>query len=282
MRFVLINLILKDSQRFELFELLNSWNIRSFEHFVYFESSNLLDFLHSPWIRWIILFHLVSLFPGISWISCIQWILWILWIFRSFNKFYILDLTISYIPWILQIFRFLGLFWFIQLIEFLEILEFFGNLECFFYTFHEQRATYANFCEFLIYRATELPYWDSNNRLNIEKVVKIVMTLLNWGKISKSFRTRMVDVMKKPEGNWEAKYFLENDDRAISFWQFICFTFSTLSNVTHGHRNAYRKSLPEIIKLRHHQVAIACFASVKRSWIELVSNIIVIQFLFLQ
>lgn len=55
------------------------------------------------------------------------------------------DLTISYIPWILRIFRFLRLFLFIQLIEFLEILEFFGNLECFFYTFHEQGATYANF-----------------------------------------------------------------------------------------------------------------------------------------
>lgn len=68
------------------------------------------------------------------------------------------------------------------------------------------------------------------------------MTLSNWAKISKSFRTGMLEVMNKLEGNWEVKFSLENDDRAISFWQFICFTFSTLSNVTHGHRNAYRKS----------------------------------------
>lgn len=46
MRFVLTDLILNDSQRFESLEFLNSWNIKSFEHFVYFESTNLLDSLH--------------------------------------------------------------------------------------------------------------------------------------------------------------------------------------------------------------------------------------------
>lgn len=42
------------------------------------------------------------------------------------------------------------------------------------------------------------------------------MTLSNWAKISKSFRTAMAEVMNKLEGNWEAKFSLENDSGSSS------------------------------------------------------------------